>query len=115
LVATLERTIRRFGQLAADVSKVSEQISGRSRIFARRASEQLGSTESTSSSVLEMSASIEEVSRISHTLAEFVGQTGSAIEEMIASINEVATNTESFSSFAIETASSMVEMNATTD
>jgi methyl-accepting chemotaxis protein/ABC-type transport system substrate-binding protein len=143
LVATLERTIRRFGQLATDVANVTDQISSRSRILARSASAQLASTETTSSSVtqidqsinavrtsmeelsanaeetstsiLEMSASIEEVSRIADTLAEFVEQTGSAIEEMIASINEVATNTESFSSFAIETASSMVEMNATTD
>src|SRR5439155_11557459 len=63
----------------------------------------------------EMSASIEEVSRIADTLAEFVEQTSSAFEEMSASINQVATNTESFSSFAIQTASSMVEMNATTD
>jgi methyl-accepting chemotaxis protein/ABC-type transport system substrate-binding protein len=143
LVTTLERTIRRFGQLATDVANVSDQISGRSRILARSATSQLTSTESTSSSVtqidqsinavrtsmeelsanaeetstsiLEMSASIEEVSRIADTLAEFVEQTGSAIEEMIASINEVATNTESFSSFAIQTASSMIEMNATTE
>lgn len=142
LVANLERTIRRFGQLAADVSRASEQISGRSRVLAHSATAQLESTESTSSSVtqidqsinsvrrsmeelsanaeetstsiLEMSASIEEVSRIADTLSEFVEQTSSAIEEMIASINEVATNTESFSSFATQTASSMVEMNATT-
>jgi methyl-accepting chemotaxis protein/ABC-type transport system substrate-binding protein len=143
LVANLERTIRRFGQLASDVARASDQISGRSRILARSATEQLGSTETTSSSVtqidqsinnvrrsmeelsanaeetstsvLEMSASIEEVSRIADTLSEFVEQTSSAIEEMIASINEVATNTESFSSFATQTASSMVEMNATTE
>ncbi|HEX9984370.1 MAG TPA: ABC transporter substrate-binding protein [Thermoanaerobaculia bacterium] len=143
LVTNLERTIRRFGQLATDVSKVSDQISGRSRILAKSASEQLGSTETTSSSVtqidtsinnvrrsmedlsanaeetstsiLEMSASIEEVGRIADTLAEFVEQTASAIEEMIASINEVATNMEGMSSFAIQTASSMVEMNATTE
>ncbi|HVE70556.1 MAG TPA: methyl-accepting chemotaxis protein, partial [Thermoanaerobaculia bacterium] len=143
LVVNLERTIRRFGQLAADVAKASDQISGRSRVLARSASEQLSSTETTSASVtqidqsinnvrrsmedlsanaeetstsiLEMSASIEEVSRIADTLAEFVEQTGSAIEEMIASINNVATNTESFSSFATQTASSMVEMNATTE
>src|SRR5205085_1606160 len=82
----------------------------------RRSMEELSANaEETSTSVLEMSASIEEVSRIADTLSEFVEQTSSAIEEMIASINEVATNTESFSSFAIETASSMVEMNATTD
>jgi methyl-accepting chemotaxis protein/ABC-type transport system substrate-binding protein/drug/metabolite transporter (DMT)-like permease len=143
LVANLERTIRRFGQLATDVAKVSDQMSGRSRILARSASDQLASTETTSSSVmqidqsinsvrtsmeelsanaeetstsvLQMSASIEEVSRIADTLSDFVEQTSSAILEMIASINEVATNTESFSSFATQTASSMVEMNATTD
>ena len=142
LVANLERTIRRFGQLAADVARVSDQISGRSRILARSATDQLASTETTSASVtqidqsinsvrksmeelsvnaeetstsiLEMSASIEEVSRIADTLSEFVEQTSSAIEEMVASINEVATNTESFSSFATQTASSMIEMNATT-
>jgi methyl-accepting chemotaxis protein len=143
LVTNLERTIRRFGQLATDVARASNQISGRSRVLARSATEQLSSTESTSASVtqidqsinnvrrsmeelsanaeetstsiLQMSASIEEVSRIADTLAEFVEQTSSAIEEMIASINEVAANTESFSSFATQTASSMVEMNATTE
>lgn len=143
LVSNLDRTIRRFGQLSTDVARASDQISGRSRILARSASDQLTSTESTSSSVmqidqsinsvrqsmeelsanaeetstsiLEMSASIEEVSRIADTLSEFVEQTSSAIEEMVASINEVATNTESFSSFATQTASSMVEMNATTE
>jgi methyl-accepting chemotaxis protein/ABC-type transport system substrate-binding protein len=143
LVANLERTIRRFGQLASDVARASDQISGRSRILARSATDQLSSTETTSSSVnqidqsinnvrrnmeelsgnaeetstsiLEMSASIEEVGRIADTLAEFVEGTSSAIEEMIASINEVATNTESFSSFATQTAASMVEMNATTE
>lgn len=143
LVANLERTIRRFGQLASDVARASDQISGRSRILARSAADQMQSTESTSSSVmqidqsinnvrqsmedlsanaeetstsiLQMSASIEEVSRIADTLSEFVEQTSSAIEEMIASINEVATNTETFSSFATQTASSMVEMNSTTE
>jgi methyl-accepting chemotaxis protein/ABC-type transport system substrate-binding protein len=143
LVSNLERTIRRFAQLATDVATASSQISGRSRVLARGAAEQLVSTESTSASVgqidqsinsvrtsmeelsanaeetstsiLEMSASIEEVSRIADTLAEFVEQTSSAFEEMTASINEVATNTESFSSFAIQTASSMVQMNATTE
>jgi methyl-accepting chemotaxis protein/ABC-type transport system substrate-binding protein len=143
LVANLERTIRRFAQLATDVATVSNQISGRARILARSAGEQLVSTESTSASVmqidqsinvvrrnmeelsanaeetstsvLEMSASIEEVGRIADTLAEFVEQTSSAIEEMSASINQVATNTESFSSFATQTASSMVQMNATTE
>jgi methyl-accepting chemotaxis protein/ABC-type transport system substrate-binding protein len=141
LVLNLERTIRRFGQLATDVSRVTDQMSGRSRVLARSAAEQLQSTESTSTSVtqidesinavrksmqglsgnaedtstsvLQMSASIEEVSRIADQLAEFVEQTASAFEEMSASINEVATNTEGFSSFATETASTIIEMHAT--
>src|SRR6059058_5307542 len=45
LVANLERTIRRFAQLATDVTTVSGQISGRARILARSAGEQLVSTE----------------------------------------------------------------------
>ncbi|HUP48239.1 MAG TPA: ABC transporter substrate-binding protein [Thermoanaerobaculia bacterium] len=142
LVTNLERTIRRFAQLSTDVARVSEQMSGRTRVLARSAADQLHSTEATSTSVtqidqsinamrrgmeslsnnaeetstsiLEMSASIEEVSRIADTLSEFVEQTASAFEEMSASITQVATNTESFSSFATETASSIVEMNATT-
>jgi methyl-accepting chemotaxis protein/ABC-type transport system substrate-binding protein len=143
LVSNLERTIRRFAQLATDVATVSEQLSARSRILARNASDQMESTESTarsvtqidqsinsvrksmeklsenaeetSTSVLEMSASIVEVSRIAETLEEFVEQTSTAFEELISSINQVAANTESFSSFATETASSMVQMNATTE
>ena len=142
LVANLERTIRRFGQLSTDVRRVTEQMTARSRALARSSAEQITSTastassvnqidtsinavrrsmeslsgnaEETSTSVLEMSASIEEVSRIADTLSEFVDETAAALDEMIASITEVASNTESFSSFATETASSIVEMNATT-
>src|SRR3954447_14262531 len=40
LVANLDCTIRRFGQLATDVSAVSSQISGRSRVIARSSREQ---------------------------------------------------------------------------
>ncbi|HVS31577.1 MAG TPA: ABC transporter substrate-binding protein [Thermoanaerobaculia bacterium] len=142
LASNLERTIRRFAQLSQDVTRVTEQLSSRSRVLARSATDQLQSTvsaaasvnqidtsinamrrsmqelssnaEETSTSILEMSASIEEVTRIADTLSEFVDQTATAFEEMSASITEVAANTENFSSFATETASSIVEMNATT-
>ena len=142
LLLSLERTIRRFSQLATDVNAVSEQVSNRSRTLARSAATQLRSTEATtasvsqidqsinavqksiedlslnaeetSASILEMAASIEEVGRIAETLSEFVEQTAAAIEEMIASIQEVATNTEGFSSFAVQTATTMVEMNSIT-
>lgn len=142
LVLSLERTIGRFAQLSSDVKAMSDHIGASGRTLARNARSQEESTrasaiaiaqinenvasvqgamsalamnaEETSTSILEMSASIDEVTRISETLAEFVDQTATGIEEMIASINQVASNTESFSSFAIETASSIVQMNATT-
>src|SRR5437773_2975070 len=41
LVSHLERTIRRFGQLATDVVAASQQISARSRVLSRSAAEQL--------------------------------------------------------------------------
>jgi methyl-accepting chemotaxis protein len=63
LVANLERTIRRFGQLANDVARASEQISGRSRILARSATDQLASTETTSGSVTQIDQSINTVRR----------------------------------------------------
>ncbi|HSP33356.1 MAG TPA: methyl-accepting chemotaxis protein, partial [Thermoanaerobaculia bacterium] len=142
LVANLDRTIRRFSQLSTDVSRVSDQMTGRSRILARSATQQLDSTERTSASVsqidesinavrtsmqqldstaqetsmsiMEMSASIEEVSRIADTLMQFVDETAVAFDEMSQSIGEVAKNTESFSSFATQTSTSIVQMNATT-
>src|SRR5687767_12832141 len=61
LVLNLERTIRRFGHLANDVSRVTEQMSVRSRVLARSASEQLASTESTSTSVTQIDQSINAV------------------------------------------------------
>jgi len=63
LVSNLERTIRRFGQLANDVARASDQISGRSRVLARSATEQLSSTETTSASVTQIDQSINNVRR----------------------------------------------------
>ena len=61
LVSNLERTIRRFAQLATDVAKASGQISGRSRVLSRSAAEQLISTGSTSASVGQIDQSINSV------------------------------------------------------
>src|SRR4029077_7743063 len=61
LVSNLERTIRRFGQLATDVATASGQISGRSRVLPHPRGEQLVSTESTSASVGQIDQSINNV------------------------------------------------------
>src|SRR6266542_654456 len=58
LVSNLERTIRRFGQLATDVSTVSNQISGRLRILGRTAATHLPSTQTTSRLVRKINRSV---------------------------------------------------------
>jgi methyl-accepting chemotaxis protein len=90
LVSNLERTIRRFAQLALDVSTVSQQISGRSRVLARSAGEQLVSTESTSASVGQIDQSINNVRENMEQLSANAEETSTSVLEMSASIEEVS-------------------------
>src|SRR6185295_4994797 len=82
LVTNLERTIRRFGQLAADVARASEQISGRSRVLARSATDQLSSTESTSASVTQIDQSINSVRQSMEDLSANAEETSTSVLEM---------------------------------
>ena len=79
LVANLERTIRRFAQLATDVSTVSQQISARSRVLTRSAAEQLVSTESTSVSVGQIDQSIKNVRASMEELSANAEETSASI------------------------------------
>src|SRR5258708_36659830 len=51
LVTNLERTIRRFAQLATDLTTCNGQISGRARVEAPRGRERLTATRASSPSV----------------------------------------------------------------
>src|SRR6266699_998625 len=62
--------------------------------------------------MLEMVASMEEVSRHTDTLFTSVEDTSSATHQMVSSINEVDQNVVYLTSFVTETSSSMVEMSA---
>lgn len=70
------------------------------------------SSEETSSSMLEMVASMEEVSRHTDTLFNSVEETASATTQMVSSINEVDQNVLYLTNFVTETSASMVEMSA---
>ncbi|HUP64694.1 MAG TPA: methyl-accepting chemotaxis protein [Thermoanaerobaculia bacterium] len=70
------------------------------------------SSEDTSSSILEMLASMEEVSRQTDALYESVDQTSTATDQMVSSIREVDRNVDHLQKFVTETSGSMMEMSA---
>ncbi len=70
------------------------------------------SSEDTSSSILEMVASMEEVSKQTDSLFHSVEQTSSATDQMVSSIREVDRNVDHLQSFVTDTTASMLEMNA---
>ncbi|MBV8518160.1 MAG: HAMP domain-containing protein [Acidobacteria bacterium] len=99
--AIIDDTYRSIDQLNGGVRKITDNVEALS-----------ASSEETSSSMLEMVASMEEVSRHTDTLWSSVEETASATHEMVSSINEVDTNVVYLTNFVTETSSSMVEMSA---
>ena len=135
----LHRTIQHFLDLSREINRASKSILKISQSLLSSSSEQLASTETTStileeihgsislihgsierlsqasedtaSSILEMSASIEESSMFARNLYEFVEETSAVITEMEKSFKKVEQNLEEISSFSVQTSSSMTEMN----
>jgi methyl-accepting chemotaxis protein len=140
MAGNLERTITKLVRSQSQLKSVVENVGQQSRNVAERVSEQRSmidnnyhsidqlnngvrkitdnvealsaSSEETSSSMLEMVASIEEVSRHTDTLFNSVEETASATSEMVSSISEVDQNVDYLANFVTDTSSSMVEMSA---
>jgi methyl-accepting chemotaxis protein len=138
--ANLERTVKSLVHSQGKLKSVVETVDSRSRTVQERVDEQRSiidetyhsidklnngvrkisdnvealsaSSEETSSSMLEMVASMEEVSRHTDTLFSSVEETASATHQMVSSINEVDQNVVYLTNFVTETSSSMVEMSA---
>jgi len=78
-----------------------------------RSMELLTSTsEETSSSIMEMIASIEQVAGNAGALSENVSQTSSSVEEILVSNKEVARNVESFTLLIAKTSAAVTEIDA---
>jgi methyl-accepting chemotaxis protein len=140
MAANLEKTVTKLVRSQVQLKSVVETVGSHSRNVAERVNEQRtmidnsyhsidqlnngvrkitdnvealsASSEETSSSMLEMVASIEEVSRHTDTMYNSVEDTASATGQMVSSINEVDQNVEFLSNFVTDTSSSMVEMSA---
>ena len=140
MAGNLERTVKNLVQSQAKLKSVVETVDSRSHDVISRVDEQRAiidetynsidhlnngvrkitdnvealsaSSEETSSSMLQMVASMEEVSRHTDTLWGSVEETASATNQMVSSINEVDQNVLYLTNFVTDTSSSMVEMSA---
>ena len=140
MAGSLEKMVTKLAHSQAQLKSVVEIVGSRSRNVAERVNEQRtmidnsyhsidqfnngvrkitdnvealsASSEETSSSMLEMVASIEEVSRHTDTLYSSVEDTASSTSQMVKSINEVDQNVDFLSNFVTDTSSSMLEMSA---
>lgn len=98
---SIDRTYLSIDQLNTGLQRISENLQ---RLSA--------ASEQTSSSILEMVASIAEVSRHTDSLAGAVEETASATNQMVSSIGGIDKNAEFLQAFMAETAASMVQMSA---
>jgi len=97
----IDATYHSIDKLNGGVRKITDNVEALS-----------ASSEETSSSMLEMVASMEEVSRHTDTLWGSVEETASATHQMVSSINEVDQNVVYLTNFTTDTSSSMIEMSA---
>ena len=100
-------------EAVANASTSVAEMSSSIQSIAESAESLTASAEETSSAILEMNASHAEVARHSAELTSSVEDVTTSVTEMIASIREVATHVDSLSSAAEETSSSAIEIEAT--
>jgi methyl-accepting chemotaxis protein len=138
--ASLETTVSKIGGATEKTRSVAELVEGRTRAIIRstddgadvlkeaheaidrlsggvlRIAENVeilsASSEETSSSILEMVASIEEVGKQTDSLFNSVESTSSATEQMVSSIHQVDRSVDHLQGFVTDTSASMLEMNA---
>ncbi|HEY5610012.1 MAG TPA: HAMP domain-containing protein, partial [Thermoanaerobaculia bacterium] len=140
MAGNLETTIAKVVQAQGKIAGVVDTVGSRSATVIGRADEQRvvldeayfsidalnsgirkisdsvetlsASSEETSSSILEMVASMEEVSRHTDSLFGSVEDTSTSTHEMVSSINEVDQNMDFLRNFVTDTSSAMMQMSA---
>jgi len=112
MATNLKGMIRKVQDTASAVTTASDQIAQNSQKVTSGANLQSVSTEKTSSSLVEMNASLREVGEGIEVLSSASEATSSSILEMSAAISEVATNTADLTRSVEETSSAIIEMSA---
>ncbi|MEW6682258.1 MAG: methyl-accepting chemotaxis protein [Nitrospirota bacterium] len=112
MASSLKGMIRKVQDAANAVTAASDQIANSSQKVTDGANVQSISTEKTSSSLVEMNASLREVGEGIEVLSSSSEATSSSILEMSAAISEVASNTADLTKSVEETSSAIIEMSA---
>ncbi len=110
LIAHLEQFISEMGAIAARINRLSPAIASDTRELKKNAEIESGTTLSVSSSVTEMSSSIQSIVESAESLSVSAEETSSAILEMNASNQEVALHTGELTSSVEEVTASVTEM-----
>ena len=117
IIATDARDVRKNAevesQAMSNVSTSVAEMSSSIQGMAESAESLSVSAEETSSAILEMNATNQEVARHTGELTSSVEDVTTSVTEMIASIREVAGHVESLSSAAEETSASAIQIEAT--
>ena len=103
MTTTLADALRQVKKEVEIVGMTSQTMSTRADDEKRMVLEVLSSAEETSSSMMQMQASVEEVSENMSVLSHSIEETVSSIEEMNMSIKQIASNTSGLSGAAEET------------
>jgi len=99
-------------QATAQVASAAEEIAATSDVISRTVDDQVGATESMSSSMEEIAAQIARVASSTEALAASVDQTSASIGQMGQAIEATAENSEALGGAVDETSSTMEEMAA---
>ena len=110
LIAHIEQFIIEMGTISTRINELSATILSDTREVKKNAEVESGATMSVSSSVTEMSSSIQSIAESAESLSASAEETSSAILEMNASNQEVATHTGELTSSVEDVTASVTEM-----
>lgn len=110
MITNLRKILSEIKSFSLNVAKKSEEIAGLATQINLGTETQSISTDETSSTMIEIAAQIENVSKSAQSLASNVDETSSSIQEMGSTIQQMAKNTENLLSSVDETASTIEEM-----
>jgi methyl-accepting chemotaxis protein len=110
LIAHLEQFIVEMGAISTRINQLSPAIASDTRELKKNAEIESGATMSVSTSVTEMSSSIQSIAESAESLSVSAEETSSAILEMNASNQEVALHTAELTSSVEDVTASVTEM-----
>ena len=99
---------RSLGEISVFINHMNDQV----RSVSRSMDLLTRTSEETSSSTMEMIASIEQVSKNAEKLSENVSQTSASVEQVLFSNKEIARNVESFTMLISTTSTAVTEIDA---